>query len=423
MLNRDQQAVLLLTAHFGGSAKEEPRPLGPKEWGDFAQWLKEAGHRPGELVNGAADKVLSGWGHHKISIDRLHSLLARGSSMALAVEKWDRAGIWILTRGDEYYPVRLKQRLGAAAPPVFFGSGNQRLLGNGGVAFVGSRKATDEDLAFTQEAARAVASQGYSVVSGGARGVDEAAMLAALEAEGTVVGILADSLLRAATSSKYREGLRSGDLALISPYQPEARFHVGNAMGRNKYIYCLADAGVVVTCEKGQGGTWSGAREALKNGWVPVWARHTKRSAEGVDALEEMGARRLPDGKLEVAALFRAPTDPDDSQPVEPTSRVESDANDAPVKPEEPVPYKSAEPRLSSNPAEVLFNGFLTELQPMIQADPQKPGEIAERMSLEQAQVKAWLQKAEEAGLVEQASKRPVRYQWARQGSLILDSD
>ena len=397
--------------------------MGPKEWGDFAHWLKEAGHRPGELVNGSADQLLSAWGHHKISTNRLHSLLARGSSMALAVEKWERAGIWILTRGDEHYPVRLKQRLGAAAPPVFFGCGNQGLLGDGGVAFVGSRKATDEDLAFTREAASAVTSQGYSVVSGGARGVDEAAMLAALEAEGTVLGILADSLLRAATSGKYRKGLRGGDLALISPYQPEARFHVGNAMGRNKYIYCLADAGVVVTCEKGKGGTWSGATEALKNGWVPVWARHTNRSAEGASALEKMGAKRMPDGKLEVATLFRPPSQPDDSQPAEPTSRAQPDANAVPVKSEDPAPYRSAEPGLSSNPAEALFNGFLEALRPMIQVDPQKPDEIAERMSLEQAQVKAWLRKAQKAGLVEQSSKRPDRYQWARQGSLILDND
>ncbi len=100
--------------------------------------------------------------------------------------------------------------------------------------------------------------QGLSIISGGARGVDENAMVGALAQEGTVVGVLADSLLRAATSARFRPSLMNGNLALISPFNPEAGFDVGNAMARNKYIYCLADAAVVIAADKEQGGTWNG---------------------------------------------------------------------------------------------------------------------------------------------------------------------
>ena len=51
------------------------------------------------------------------------------------------------------------------------------------------------------------AEDGESIVSGGARGVDETAMLGALEVEGTVIGILANGLLRACSSAKYRRHL------------------------------------------------------------------------------------------------------------------------------------------------------------------------------------------------------------------------
>ena len=102
------------------------------------------------------------------------------------------------------------------------------------------------------------------MVSGGAKGVDEAAMLAALEVDGTALGILANGLLPMALSSKWRPHLRKNELCLVSPHYPEAPFHVGNAMGRNKYIYCLADYGLVVRSEKGEGGTWAGATEAIK---------------------------------------------------------------------------------------------------------------------------------------------------------------
>ena len=35
------------------------------------------------------------------------------------------------------------------------------------------------------------------------------------------------------------------NLVLISPFYPDAGFNVGNAMQRNKYIYCLSDAAMV----------------------------------------------------------------------------------------------------------------------------------------------------------------------------------
>ena len=57
---------------------------------------------------------------------------------------------------------------------------------------------------------------------------------------GAVIGVMADSLLKAATSAKWRRGLMDGHVVLVSPFYPEAGFNAGNAMARNKYIYCLA---------------------------------------------------------------------------------------------------------------------------------------------------------------------------------------
>ena len=33
---------------------------------------------------------------------------------------------------------------------------------------------------------------------------------------------------------------------LVSPFYPEAGFNAGNAMGRNRYIYTLADQALVI---------------------------------------------------------------------------------------------------------------------------------------------------------------------------------
>lgn len=41
---------------------------------------------------------------------------------------------------------------------------------------------------------------------------------------GVVIGVMADSLLKAATSSKWRKGLMNGHAVLVSPFYPEAGF-------------------------------------------------------------------------------------------------------------------------------------------------------------------------------------------------------
>ncbi len=297
------QAVLLLTAHLGKAAPGGPHPLSTAEWGRFALWLKQHGLLPEALLAGDPAAVLTGWLDPAITVDRLRALLGRGAALALMTERWQRAGLWLLTRADADYPDRLKKRLKTDSPPALFGCGNRALLNRGGIAVVGSRDAAADDLAFTTRLAGQAAARGAAIVSGGARGIDEAAMLGALQAGGTAVGVLADSLLRAATSAKYRKGLMSNDLALISPFSPEAGFDVGNAMARNRYVYCLADAAIVVCSTREKGGTWHGAVENLRHGRVPLWVRPTEESGSGNGELVRLGARWLPADELDPAVL------------------------------------------------------------------------------------------------------------------------
>lgn len=230
LVSLNTQAILLLTAHFTKMKKEGVKPLTPKEWGRFAWWLKEKSLTPERLMTGRIEELLNGWSDRTVTLDRVESLMNRGSALALAMEKWLRVGLWVMTRSDPDYPMRFKRRLGIDSPAVVFGCGNKTLLNRGGLAVTGSRDATETDLAYSRELGVLATGNGYSIISGGARGIDEASMLGALEAEGTVVGVLAYGLLRACSSAKYREYLMKNDLALISTFYPEAGFNSGNAM-------------------------------------------------------------------------------------------------------------------------------------------------------------------------------------------------
>jgi len=299
------QAILLLTVQFTKPAPGDPEPLTPAEWGRFAAWLKGQEKSPGLLLMTGADPtaVLQGWLDPSVTPDRIRHLLGRSGAMGLALERWQRAGLWVMTRSDADYPARLKKRLKLVAPPVLFGCGDRGLLERTGIGVVGSRAATEQELGEASRLGGGIASQGFSVVSGGARGVDETAMLSALETRGTVTGVLPDGLLRAATSAKYRPGLMGKNLVLVSPFSPEAGFDAGQAMARNKYIYCLADAAIVVAARKASGGTWSGAAENLKHGWVSLWVAEHADPDSGNAALVERGAQWLPAGDLTAASL------------------------------------------------------------------------------------------------------------------------
>ncbi len=303
ILTDDAKAILLLTAYFGRSDSRAAKPLAPKEWGRFAEWLRQQSASPRELLGNGGAGLLDALSDRRFTRGRIESLLARGAAMGLALDKWQRAGLWVMTRSDADYPRALKSRLREASPPVLFGCGARELLASGGTAIVGSRNADDEALAMTRELAKTAVHEGVVVVSGGARGVDEAAMSAALDEGGSCVGVLADNLLRAVSSIRYRRALRDGQLVLVSPFQPEARFLAGNAMARNKYIYCLSDAAIVIATGHGSGGTWSGAIENVKKGWVPLFVRRGLSLEPGREALVESGARWLPENPVSMRAL------------------------------------------------------------------------------------------------------------------------
>ncbi len=428
-INEQSQAVLLLTAWFSKPGKGEPKPLTPKEWGRFALWLKERSMAPEALLRGNdLDATLFGWCDKTVSVARIGALLERAGALGIALEKWQRAGLWVMTRSDPDYPARLKRRLKTDAPPVLFGSGNRQLLNQGGIAVVGSRDASAEDLAFTTDLGGRIALQGRSVVSGGARGVDEAAMLGALERDGTVIGVLADSLLRASSSAKYRRALMDRNLALVSPFNPEAGFDVGNAMGRNKYIYALSDAAVIVSATEGKGGTWSGAVEALKHAWVPLWVKPHPDPGSGNAVLVGAGARWLEHG-VPIATLV-----PDEEathgNPVASATESQSREADSPslaqapehiAEPPEPwsteengpLPSDAAQSIEATEPAvstASFYEYFLAKLAEETSTGPVTAEVLQERLELHKSQLADWLKRGIADGRVEKL-KSPVRYQ------------
>jgi predicted Rossmann fold nucleotide-binding protein DprA/Smf involved in DNA uptake len=292
-LTPDTQAILLLCASFGHTRDLYPQPLSLKEYNNLAKWLQDRQLRPFHLLESNGQAMLTDC--TMLDPARLCGLLDRGMMLAIAVEKWMSQGLWILGRGDKLYPPRLKQQLGENSPALLYGVGDINLLSEGGLAVVGSRNIDEEGIAYTERLADICARQGIQTVSGGARGVDTVAMLAALTEGGTAVGVLADSLAKSAVSMKYRSPIVENRLTLVSAVDPQAGFNVGNAMARNKYIYALADRGLVINADYNKGGTWAGAIEALtQKKSIPLFVRIEGNISPGNKQLLKHGAKPFP---------------------------------------------------------------------------------------------------------------------------------
>jgi DNA processing protein len=95
--------------------------------------------------------------------------------------------------------------------------------------------------------------------------------------------------------------------------QADPGFSVAHAIGRNKVIYGLSRATLVVTSDLETGGTWAGARDALKQSIAPVLVWRGDDAGAGNEPLVAAGARAADDARSVIDVAREAP--PPQAQP------------------------------------------------------------------------------------------------------------
>lgn len=299
-LSDDTFATVLLCSGIGSKRDASP-PLTLSEWNDLGRRLLQANWRPGDLLRWGTAAATSALDLDLTLAERIDALLALTVPVAAEIDKLASAGIHVVSRADDTYASRLRSRLQAQCPPLLFFAGPFELLNNGGVAIVGSRDVDEAGASFARSVGAAAAREGAITISGAARGVDREGMFGALDVGGLAIGVMPDGLLRALRSPDVRAHVANDALLMISPFRPDARFEVWRAMGRNKVIYALADATIVVSSDVGKGGTWTGALENLKHDWSPLFVRTGVNAPPGNDRLVTLGALSLSQEDVDAA--------------------------------------------------------------------------------------------------------------------------
>lgn len=286
-MNDRSMAIAVLCSHLcsGGSVV----PLEPKEYSAFASFLRSRRIDPEEILTFGRQDFIQQLEMTEEQAGRFIRLLDRSASLSFEISKYESMGVMLVTRADKTYPRKLKEKLGNSCPPIFYAAGDPVISEQKAIGFVGSRSVGEKDIAFAQSSVEKAVNNGYTVVSGGAKGCDSVAEETALAVEGNAVAFLSDSMLRKLRNARTLQAVQEGRLLLLSVVKPDAGFNTGVAMMRNKYIYAQSEATVVIKADYNKGGTWNGATENLKNQWAQTLCWN-HLSYPGNKALIERGA-------------------------------------------------------------------------------------------------------------------------------------
>jgi predicted Rossmann fold nucleotide-binding protein DprA/Smf involved in DNA uptake len=295
-ISAETKATVLLTTRLGEVA-EDQKPLSPAEFRSVQNWLGDRRLGVGDLLAGGHRAAVNAMIEDGVGTPSIPSMLERVPKLVRMVERWAEAGIWVIGETDDAFPERLRHRLGSTGFPLLFGAGRMEFLNSGGVYIVGSRTSSGPGLQFSRTLAGRCGAEGITVISSDMRGADREAMGAAGATGGNIVCVLSDSLEKAVAAKRHRKLLERGILTVITPFSPDTRFRVANAIRVNRYQYCLADFAVIVETRR-TGGVWLGAEENRKENWVPAFVRAEGNVPLGNEALLSLGLMSLTESDI-----------------------------------------------------------------------------------------------------------------------------
>lgn len=292
-MKQSERGFLLLTSHLGDP---ERKCLTVAQFRALASRVRQA--IPEQAMRDMVPEDLTRLGYGGEMAERIVGLLNEEWRLDAYLNRAKTAGCGVITRGSEAYPQALRVRLGLDAPGCLWYKGDLSLLDFPIVALVGSRDLLPNNREFAREAGIQAAQQGFTLVSGNARGSDKTAQEACLEAGGRVISVLADDL------SQHKE---TDHMLYLSEDSFDFAFSPQRALSRNRVIHGLPLLTLVAQCGWKAGGTWDGTVRNLRGQWSKVCCFDDGSEASAL--LAQMGAEPITIGQLRNLEELAKPTE------------------------------------------------------------------------------------------------------------------
>ena len=276
-MNAREVGFLLLSSTLGDPRR---RPLTTAQLRTLGMRVS-AMERPKENRELTPDDLMA-LGYGPDMAERILKLLADMPLLQYYMTKAKQADCVPVTRVSTDYPAHMRNRLGLDSPGVLWAKGDLSVLQMPMIALVGSRDIDVPNREFAAKAGEEAARQGFALVSGNARGADQIAQRACLNAGGRVISVVADELMK----QECREGV-----LYLSEEGFDCPFTSIRALSRNRVIHTLGEKTLVAQCDLGHGGTWSGTVRNLKENWSPVFC--FRDGSQAALQLEQQGAELI----------------------------------------------------------------------------------------------------------------------------------
>lgn len=277
-----ERGFLLLSSNLGDPDRKALTTAQLRVLADRS-WQMDVDDAQRELTE--TDLMALGYG--RAMAERIVNLLSQEDVLDHYLARGKRAGCVPLTRISEGYPLRIRKQLELDSPGVIWAKGDLQILTAPKIALVGSRDLQPENHAFAAEAGRQAALQGFTLVSGNARGADKTAQESCLRHGGRVICVVADEL------AKHPE---KSNALYLSEEDFDAAFSAQRALSRNRLIHALGEKTLVAQSSLGTGGTWDGTVKNLRFRWSDVFC--FADGSEAVRQLEQMGASLITMSEL-----------------------------------------------------------------------------------------------------------------------------
>lgn len=185
--------------------------------------------------------------------------IALGESLRLAdaeLKKMEKApGVSLVAMGSELYPEHLAEIYDP--PLVLYVAGNPRVLGEVGIAVIGTRHPTPYGLGMAERLSMDLANTGLIIISGMARGIDSIAHKAAVQARGRTIAVFGTGVdvIYPRENRKLSEQILELGGAFVSEFPLATAPTPHNFPLRNRIISGLSRGVLVV-----EAGEYSGTR-------------------------------------------------------------------------------------------------------------------------------------------------------------------
>lgn len=206
---------------------------------------------------------------------------------------------------DKRYPEKLRKI--KKPPKRLYVLGNTKILGNDGIAIVGSRDCTKEGKDSARLFAANIAKSGLTIISGMAKGIDAMAHIGALEVGGKTIAVLGNGpkyIFPKENEETYQKILKNGG-AIVSEY-PEDTPPVSEMFRqRNRIVSGLA-LGVLVVEAEARSGTSITARHAKEQGKEVFCIPNSRDNRKGIgtNMLIQKGAKLVIQPK-EIIEIYK----------------------------------------------------------------------------------------------------------------------